>query len=250
MGVFALGRPGDDDCALFDGGVEVFWDEEPGSDGLEVGGVGGGEGDEAGVCVGGFSELGCLGDVFSGDKFWFEDFGELETGEGCEGGSAVGCAVGVGDGEALEFWIGEGGEGWRWEVTIFAGPKDEGAAGVDDRRGGVAKAVGCDDASGVGEAGVEEAPGVAEIGGEEEVKGCAVLNLGGESCGGLVGGLGMDSRDLMELIKDGRENWLKVGGGGDSQRGLLGFCNVAEGKNGDQNQGIKLARWYVAAKVL
>jgi hypothetical protein len=40
---------------------------------------------------------------------------EFEVGEGGEGGTAVGCAVGVGDGKALEGGVAEQVERWRPE---------------------------------------------------------------------------------------------------------------------------------------
>jgi len=43
-----------------------------------------------------------LGDVLGGDEFGFELVEEFEAGEGGDGGFAVGGAVGVGDGEALQ----------------------------------------------------------------------------------------------------------------------------------------------------
>ena len=181
VGGVALGGFGEDDGALLDVGVEAVGNDGVGSAGGEARGEGGGEGDEAGVGVAGVNELGGLGYVLGGDEAGLELVVKVEAGEGGDGGAAIGCAVGVGEGEAAEVGAAEQIEGGRREAGVFAGPEDERAPAVEDGGGGV------------GEAGGDEAAGIAEIGGEKEVKGRAILDLGGEHGGGLEGGLSVDA---------------------------------------------------------
>ena len=208
VGSVALGGFAEDDGALLDVGVEAIGNDGVGSAGGEARGEGGGEGDEAGVGVAGVNELGGLGYVLGGDEAGLELVVKVKAGEGGDGGAAIGCAVGVGEGESAEVGAAQQIEGGRREARVFARPEDERAAAVED---------GC---GGVGEAGGDEAAGVAEVGGEKKVKGRPVLDLGGQHGGGLEGGFSADAGGLLELFEDGRQNGLEVSRGGDTERGL------------------------------
>ena len=125
----------DDDCALLDGRIEIARDDEVGAGGGQARGERGGERDEAGVGVAGVDKLRGLGDVFGGGEARLERVVELEAGEGGDGGAAVGRAVGIGDGEALEGGVAEQIERRGRQVRVFACPEDQRAFGVGDGRG-------------------------------------------------------------------------------------------------------------------
>jgi len=118
VGLGALFGAGEDDAGLFDGWIEIAGEYEPGADGAEMGCHGGGEGNEPGFSVAGFRKLSGLGDVFRRDEFGAEDVGEAEPGDCGDGGLAVRGAVGVGDRQALECGVAEGGEGRGGPVGV------------------------------------------------------------------------------------------------------------------------------------
>ena len=132
-----------------------------------------GERDEAGVGIAGFRELGGLGDVLGGDEFGFEGLGELEAGNGGDGGSSVGGAIGIGNGQALETGVAQGCKGGVGPLRVVARPENERAASIGD--GGL-RSVWI-----LSFAGIDQALGIAEVGRKKEVEGCSVGDLGGEA---------------------------------------------------------------------
>jgi len=72
-----------------------------------------------------------------------------------------------------------------------------------------------------GFAGVDDALGKGHVGGHEQIEGRAVDDFGGEVSGGFPGGLDGDPGLLVEGGEDGREERLKVGGGGETECVLL-----------------------------
>ena len=202
--------------ALADLGVSPGGDADEGSEVAEVGGAGDGEREEASLGVAGFGELGGLGDVFADDEFGGDDGGEIEVLEGAGGCEAVGSVERVGDGDLGDAGAAEGIEREGLGGGVFAGPKDEDAAGVGRGRFGGGEVVG------------DEGFGVNEVGGEEKVLGIAVFELLGERGRGAEGGNDFNSGGVLvegcQRRKDGLE--VRSRGNVQSDRSLGAGCGV------------------------
>ena len=98
----ALRGVADDDRALLDGRIEIARNDEIRAVAAEARSERGSQRDQARIGVGGVDELRGLGDVFRGDEARLEGVVELEAGERGDGGTAVGRAIGIGDGETFE----------------------------------------------------------------------------------------------------------------------------------------------------
>jgi hypothetical protein len=193
-----------DDGALADFGIGLLGDTDKRSGLLHLRRGGRGEGDEAELRVAGLDELRGLRDVFRLDDARLELVVELHPGEGGDGGAAVGCVIGVGDGEGHEARIAESVLRERLERRVLARPEDEDAASIGNGL------------SGVGEVSGDDLLGEAEVGGEEEVGGGAVEDLRGERGGGGVAGDDLDTGFVLEPVGERGEDGLEVRGGEDA----------------------------------
>ena len=61
----------------------------------------------------------------------------------------------------------------------------------------------------LGPAGVDDPLGKGQVGGEEEIEGSALDDLGGQGCGGLVRGFGVDSGLRLQTAQaeEGAAGW-------------------------------------------
>jgi len=194
----------DDDRALQDGRIVFDGNTQEVAVGAEAWRERGGERDEPDLGVAGVSILRGLGNVFCDAEMWLDDGGEAEVVERGLGGASVGRVLGIGDGDGLDG--AEGIEGKRGDAGVVAGPEDEGSARVDE---GVVL---------FGFSGVDDALGEREVGGHEEIEGGAVNDLCGKRGGRLVGGEDVDAGLFFELVEDGGEDGLEIGGGGEAHR--------------------------------
>ncbi len=101
VGGGALPGVADDDRALLDGRIEVAGNDEVGAVSGEARRERRSERDEAGVGVGGVGKLRGLRDIFGGDELRLESVVELEALQRGDCGAAIGCAIGIGDGQAF-----------------------------------------------------------------------------------------------------------------------------------------------------
>ena len=141
-----------------------------------------GSGKDADFGVAGLNELGRLGNIFTKDEFRFYFFVEAGGFEGFDGGAAIGCVIGIGDGDFLDGGIEKRlPAGFlRIEFGVGGRPEDESTNGV--RIGGV----------GEDETGHVEFVRVIAVGGEEDVEGGAVLDLREEVAAGAEGEIYFD----------------------------------------------------------
>ena len=137
-----------------------------------------------------------------------------------DGGAAIGRAIGIGDGQALQGGRAKEIEGGRRKLRVFPRPENERASRIGDGDVFVLRIHPIGHHRGVGEARGDEAPGKTEVGGEKDVERGTVFDLRGEHGRGLVCGFGVNSAGALKLREDRRKNGLEIGRGGHAQRGL------------------------------
>ena len=115
------------------------------------------------------------------NEMWRQSWIVVQLLDGCQGCSAIGRVVRVGDGDALDVFALESVKTEGLEGAIFSLPEHEYAPGVGS---GVGR---------VGLSGSDDAFGEGEVSGEEEICRCAVDNLFTEGGGGAEAHLELDA---------------------------------------------------------